>query len=214
MFLKGVHQVGVKDKAVLDGFSPTLGQLPLAQGGQGLHISQHRFGLVKSADEVFALGQVDGYFAANRGVDHRRHTGRHLDEGDAAQEGGGHIASQIADYAAADGDDGMAALGAQADQPFVDGLGQGVGFAGFAGRDDEAVGGDAALLQGALGAAAVAVHQVFVGDDVGGAGEAEVKELVAQLVEDAPTGDDGIGAAGVVDGGGEVWGGHKKYTSL
>ena len=75
---------------------------------------------------------------------------------------------------------------------------------GLAGRDDEAVGADALLLQRPLGPPPVAVHQVFVGDDVDGTADAQVFQPVAQPVNNAPAGHHRIAAAGVVNGGGQV----------
>ena len=161
------------------------------------HVGQHRPGLVEGPHQVLALGQVHRHLAADGRVHHGGHAGGHLDEGDAAQEGGRHVAGQIADDAAAHGQDSVAPFGPQPHQPLVDGLGQAVGLAGLAGRDDEAVGADALALQGPLRPPPVAVHQVFVGDDVHGTADAQVgPAMVAQPVNNAPAGDDGVAAAG------------------
>ena len=181
-----------------------LRQFPLAQGGQGLHVGQHGLGLVEGPHQVLALGQVHRHLAADGRVHHGGHAGGHLDEGDAPQEGGRHVAGQVAHHAAAHGQDGMPPLGPQSHQPLVDGLGQAVGLAGLTGRDDEAMGADALLLQGPLGPPPVAVHQVFVGDDVDGTADAQVFQPVAQPVNNAPAGHHGIAAARVVNGGGQV----------
>ena len=100
------------------------------------------------------------------------------------------------------------ALGPALGQPVVDGLGQLEALAGLAGGDDEAVGRDSRRLQRALHAPSVGVHHIVVGDDVGRALDANVGQPVAQIVEDVPPRDDGVGAAGVVDRGGQVGVGH------
>ena len=66
------------------------------------------------------------------------------------------------------------------------------------------VGGDAGPLQGPLGVASVGPHHVVIRDDVGGVAQAQLGDVFAQPVDDAPAGDDGIAAAGVVHGCGEV----------
>ena len=70
------------------------------------------------------------------------------------------------------------------------------------------MGGDAGPLQSPLGVASVGPHHVLVGDDVGGVAQAQLGDVLAQPVYNAPAGDNGIAAAGVVNGGGEVGVGH------
>ena len=75
------------------------------------------------------------------------------------------------------------------------------------------MGGDAGALQGPLGVAPVGPHHVFVGDDVGGVAEAQFLDVFAEAVDDAPTCDDGVASAGVVNGCGMVGGGHINAPS-
>ena len=123
VFLEDVYEGRVEDETVFDGFGPALGEFAFAQGVQGLDVGEDGTRLVEGSDHVFGLGQVDGDLAADGGVDHGGHAGGHLDEGHAAQEGGGDESAEVSGDAAADGDDGVAALGFEADQPLVDFLG-------------------------------------------------------------------------------------------
>ena len=75
---------------------------------------------MKGADQVLAERVVDADLAADRAVHLRQQRRRHVHERDAAQEGRGGKARGVADDAAADGDDGAAAIGAGANQRFVD----------------------------------------------------------------------------------------------
>ena len=177
-----------------------------------LNVGKHGAGLVERADHVLGLGQVDGDLAADGCVNHGGHAGWHLHEGNAPEEGGGDEAAQVAGYAAADGDDRVAALGLETDQPLVDFLGLLEGLAGFAGRDHETVGGDTGPLQGPLGVASVGSHHVFIGDDIGRVAQPQLLDVFAEAVNDAPTGDDGVAAAGVVYGCGLVGVGHCSIS--
>ena len=123
VFFEYVDQGRVEDEAVLDGFGPTLGEFSLAESGKGLDVGEDGAGLVERSDHVLGLGQVHGDLAADGGVDHGGHAGGNLDKGHAAQEGAGDESAEVAGDAAADSDDGMAALGLEAHQPLVDFLG-------------------------------------------------------------------------------------------
>ena len=105
---------------MLDGLRPSLGEFPLAQRGQSLHVGQDCPGLVERAHHVLGLGQVDRHLAADGRVHHGRHAGRHLHERHSAQECTGDESAQVSSDPPADRDDGLAALGPQAHQPLVD----------------------------------------------------------------------------------------------
>ena len=200
VFLENVNQRRVQDQAVLDGLGPPFGQLALAQRGKRLHVGQDCPRLIERADHVLGLGQVDRHLAADGRVHHGGHAGRHLHEGHAAHEGAGDEPAQVAGHAAADGDDRLASLGFQAHQPLVDFLGLLEGLAGLAGRYDETMGRDAGPLQRPLGVATVGPHHVLVRDDVRGVAQAQFLDVLAQPLDDAPAGDDGVTAPGVVNG--------------
>ena len=71
---------------------------------------------MERADEVLALGQVDPGLAADRRVDLGDERRRHLDERDAAQPARGEEAGGVAERAAPDRHERLAALGAQPGQ--------------------------------------------------------------------------------------------------
>ena len=69
---------------------------------------------MEGADEILAVDRVDRGLAADRAVDLRQERGRNLDIRNAAQQGRGGEAGEIADHAAAQRDERCAALDAQA----------------------------------------------------------------------------------------------------
>ena len=100
-------------QAVLDDLGPAAAHLARRQGRKGVHVFDHQAGLVEGAQVVLALAQVDGDLAAHGGVDHGEDGGRRLDQAHAPQKGGRGVAGEVADHAAAQGDDRVAARGAQ-----------------------------------------------------------------------------------------------------
>ena len=58
--------------------------------------------LAEGAYLVFESFEVDAGLAAHGGVDHREQSGGHVDEGDAALEGGGREAAEVRHHAAAE----------------------------------------------------------------------------------------------------------------
>ena len=72
--------------------------------------------LVEGADHVLAARMVDRGLAADRRVDLREQRGRHLHESDAALVDRGGEAGQVADHAAAQGDDQAVAPAARGEQ--------------------------------------------------------------------------------------------------
>ena len=75
------------------------------QRRQGRGVGEHRRRQVVGAGVVLALGQVDAGLAAVGGVDLGDQRGRHLDDRHAALVEVGAEAGQVADDAAAEGDD-------------------------------------------------------------------------------------------------------------
>ena len=71
---------------------------------------------MEGADQVLALGRVDAGLAADRGIHLRQQRGRHLHEAYAAAHDAGGKAGEVADDAAAQGDDDTAALQAHLQQ--------------------------------------------------------------------------------------------------
>ena len=65
---------------------------------------------MEGADQVLAVRRIDAGLAADRGIDLGEERGRDLDEVDAAAQDRGGKAGEVADDAAAEGDDAIAAL--------------------------------------------------------------------------------------------------------
>ncbi len=110
IFFDPVEEGAVDDGAVLDHLGQAGGQLALGQRVQGAGIGQYHVGLVERADHVLAQRVVDARLAADRGIDLRQQGGGHLDEVDAAHVRRGGEAGQVADDAAAEGDQGRLAV--------------------------------------------------------------------------------------------------------
>ena len=66
---------------------------------------------MEAADEVFAGGEVDAGLAADGGVDLGEESGGDLDVADAAHVDGGEEAGDVADDAAAEGEEERVAVG-------------------------------------------------------------------------------------------------------
>src|SRR5712691_11282153 len=105
MGLDPAEERRVADQAVLDHFGEPRAQLSLGQGFQGSHVGHDQLRLMKSADHVLPERVIDRGLAANRGIHLSEQRGRHLNEGDAAQIGGGGEARQIPDYPTPEGDE-------------------------------------------------------------------------------------------------------------
>ena len=71
---------------------------------------------MEGADQVLALLGVDPGLAADRRIDLGEERGRHLHDADAAPQDARGEAGQVADHAAAKGDDAVAALDAELEQ--------------------------------------------------------------------------------------------------
>ena len=70
-------------------------------------VGEHASRRVERADQVLALGDVDGGLAAHRGVGHAEQRGRHQHDADAAQPGRGDEPGQVGGRSPADADDAV-----------------------------------------------------------------------------------------------------------
>ena len=95
-------------------------ELARAQGREHGDVGEHQARLVEGADQVLALPGVDAGLAADRGIDLGQQRGRHLHDADAAPQDAGGEAGQVADHAAAKGDDAVAALDAELEQALAE----------------------------------------------------------------------------------------------
>ena len=103
--LEPVHERRVEREAVLDHLGEPGAQLAVGQRVERGHVRDHRARLMEGADHVLAARVVDRGLAADRGVDLREQRGRHLHESDAALVDRRGESGQVADHAAAQGDD-------------------------------------------------------------------------------------------------------------
>ncbi len=79
-------------------------------------VGEHQRRLVEGADKVFAARRVDAGLAADGGVDLREQRGRHLHDAHAAPHDRRGEAGEVADDAAAEGDDDVGALDARGEE--------------------------------------------------------------------------------------------------
>src|SRR5690606_28136140 len=104
-------------------------------------------GLVESADEVFAVARIDAGLAADRGIDLGEERGGDLDETHAAPGDGRRKAREVADHAAAKGDEDIVAFQPGGEDGVDGGLQVRPGFGGFAGRQDDLTVGQPGFVQ-------------------------------------------------------------------
>ena len=132
VFFQPGEEVGAVNEAVFDDFRHACGKFARRQGGEGGGINQHRLRLMEGADEVFALRVVHPGFAADGGIHLRQQGGRDLQAGDAALVAGSGKACNVANDAAAKGDDEAVAVIACFNQRIEDARPGGKCFVGFA----------------------------------------------------------------------------------
>ena len=165
---------------------------------QGGGVGDDGLGLVKRANHVLAKRVVDAGFAAHGGIDLAEQGGGDLDEGDAALVGGGGKAGQIADYAAAEGEDGGTAVGMVLQQAGVDLLEGFAVFVLFAVGQNDVANVDAELLAGCFDGGKIKRGNGLIADDGGFAADMRTDEF-GQVVEQAGTNMDGVAVAGGTD---------------
>ncbi len=149
---------------------------------------------MEGADQVLAVGGVDAGLAADGGIDLREQRGRHLHEAHAAADDRGGKAGEVADDAAAERDDEIAALDLRGEDRVADAGRAGhrisrsrpAGTAIVAARNPR----PSREAESALG---VERPDGAVGDDGRGAG-AEGGDTAARLGEKAAADEDVVGA--------------------
>ena len=131
------EEVGVADQAVFRHLGIAGVELARRQRIEDAGVGEHELGLMEDADEVLAAAGVDAGLAADRGIDLREQRRRHLDEAHAAPHDAGGKAGEVADHAAAEGEDDVAALEPRGEQRVDDLSSAAKLFDAFAGRDDD-----------------------------------------------------------------------------
>ncbi len=130
------EELGVEDDAVLDDLGQAAAELAVRQGPQGLGVDPDADRLVERADDVLGAGMIDADLAADRAVDLRQQGRRNHDQGEPAGECGGDEAGEVADHAAAQGDDQRMAIGLASHQLVVQPGGLVERLAALAGGND------------------------------------------------------------------------------
>ena len=130
------NSAGIEDHAVLDHLGQPAAKLAIGQGVERARVDPDSHRLVKGADHVLGAGWLMPDLAPDRAVDLGEERGRHHDQGKSAREGGGDEAGQVADHAAAQGDDQRVAIGAPVDQLVVEPPSLRERFGGLAGGND------------------------------------------------------------------------------
>ena len=114
------EEVGIEDDAVLDDFREAAAVFTLGERGERGQVDPDAERLMEGADHVLGPRMVDRRLAADGAVDHGQQRGRHHEQRQAAGEGRGHEAREVADDAAADRDDQCAPIGGQVDEGVVE----------------------------------------------------------------------------------------------
>ena len=153
---------------------------------------------MKHADEVFALGRVDGGFSADGGIHLCQQCGGDLCERDAALEHTGGKAGQIADHPAAQRNDKPAALHPGFEQCGAKAFQSRKAFRAFTGRQHNGpavnAGGGQCVLQGGQ----MADCNIFVADHRHGTACKRCQQ-VARFRQNTGTGMNGIAARAKAD---------------
>ena len=131
------EEAGVAEQAVLRHLGVAGAEVAGRQRVEERGVGEHQPRLVEGADEVLALGRVDPGLAADRAVDLGEQRRRHLHEADAAAQDRGGEAGEVADDAAAEGEDEVVAVDLRGDQPLDGALEPGPALGGLAGRQHE-----------------------------------------------------------------------------
>ena len=131
------EEIRLVDQSVLHDLGIAGAQLARRQRGQHVGVGQHQPGLMEGADQVLAVPRVDAGLAADRAVDLGEQAGRDLHVRDAAQQDRRAEPGEVADHAAAEGDDRGRALDPGLEQEIQQGLELRHALAGFAGRQDD-----------------------------------------------------------------------------
>ena len=185
---------GAGGDAVLDDFIEAGAELAARQRAEHRRVGDHRVRLVEGADQVLPERMVDADLAANRAVDLRQERGRYVDERDAAQVGGGGVAREVADDAAAERDEGGRALGVRLDEGVVNLHDRRHLLVAFAVGHDDRFG-----LRGLREALPVESPDGRAGDDEPSSRRLHVVEQLCEVSEHAVTEGDDVRARGSGD---------------
>ena len=193
----------VVDQAVLDDLGIARPKNASRKRVEQRRIRHHQARLVEDADQILALARIDRGLAAERGIDLGKQRRRHLNDLESAPHDRRREAGKIADDAAAERHDHVAALDAGRDQIFADLLEHAPALRAFARRHDQMRGTDARPLQRRLGGGEVMRSHGGIGDDGRRRAGPQRRYPLAQSGESSAADDDVITASAErhVDGG-------------
>lgn len=137
VLLHEAEELGVGDDAGLDGLLQAGAEFGGRQGGERGRVGEDGEGVVEAADEVLAHLEVGAGLAADGGVDLGEQRGGELHITDAAHVDGGEEAGEVAEDAAAEGEQDGVAIGTGEGQLVGKGLDAGEALVGFAGPEKE-----------------------------------------------------------------------------
>ncbi len=135
--LKPAEERGIADEAVFDDLRVARAKFTRRQGFQRLRVSENQGRLMKGADQVLAVLGIDPVLPPLGRIDLSEKARWKLDEAHSAPHRRGGKAREIADDAAAKGEDQIAALKLCGDQGVTDFGIVRIGFRRFPRRDDD-----------------------------------------------------------------------------
>ena len=165
--------------------------------------SSTKLGWWKAPTRFLPCGRFDGRLAADGGVHHREHRRRHVGEAHAPGVGGRHEAGQIAYDPASHRDEQVPPLRAKPGEPVVQVARAPQRLGLLPGRQHEDVRDDPRGLHRRLRALGVPVG-ALIGHHVGRGGRHRARGALSELVENAPSGPDRVGAGRRADHRGQI----------
>jgi len=190
---------GVAEQAVFGDLGIAGAELALGQRIEQGGIGDHHDRLVEGADQILALARIDAGLAADRGVDLRQQGGRHLHEVESAPHAGRGKAGKVADHAAAEGDDEIAALDARRDDRLAYRLEGGVALGALAFRHHDARAFDARGFERGLAGGKMMAGDGLISDERNTRPRPQRLDARAQAREQAAADHDVVGALGQCD---------------
>ena len=143
--------------------------------------------------------EFDGGLAADRGIDLGQQAGRDLHVVETAAHHRRRETAKVADHAAAERDDKIAAFDARADNRFADLFENGKTLGAFAGRNDDAVRLHAGTAERLCDRGQDLPRDVFVGDDECLGARPQRGDALAERIGDAAPDHDVIAARAEID---------------
>src|SRR5688572_11031211 len=190
--LEPVDERGIEGKAMLDHLGQAGAQLTVGQRVQGSDVRDHGARLVKGADHVLAQGVIDGGLAADRRIHLSKQRGGYLDEWHATLVDRGGKAREVANHAAAQGNDQRVAAAASLQQ-IIEQAVEGLPALGlFAIGDDDL--GNARAVHCTPHSLEIDGRNPLVGHDRRGAAR-QVRAIELGCIENAGADVDRVGAA-------------------